>query len=282
MGNLISRKSLLFVLIVTVGLFVGTAQGEWQPIKIDTFSEDAGDEWIAPPNGSSGAPRQGWLGTVDGFFTQEWHVAYAWLGEKPTDAHAGIFRFNMPLTKRFWMGWEVPFLVNIGNKSEFGDATVTFKAMLHEEQDLSINAGVGLRIPTGNNVTGNDRAGVTPQINIWSDIGGGWSLRGGVSVDFFPESNSPAPRSALKANLAIGHTITPHEDAPLGDFTYYAALNFVQQLGGDANDTGFLSVFPGIRTHLGDALFFLTGLEIPVSNPNGFDQQLVVQIVKGF
>ena len=270
--------------IVAGSFSVAQAEQQWQPIELGTIFEDCKDPWISPPDGSSGALRQGWLNTFDGFFTKEWHLAYAWTKNAAgsSDAHVGIFRFQHPLTKRLWVGVEAPLIVNVGNENDFGDVTITLKKMLHETQDLSINTGMGIRLATGDPETGGDLWGFSPQLNVWSDLGGGWSLRGGILFNFTPEGNSPAPKSSFLGNVAIGHTLTEHDAAPLGDFTYYVAANIGVGLGGEDNDQSVVTITPGVRTHLGQATFFLAGVEIPVSNPNPFAQRVILQIVKGF
>ena len=217
MSNRISRMILPLAAagFVVTATDYASAEGEWQPIEFGTIFDDWKDPWIGPPDGSGGAPRQGWLNTFDGFFTKEWHLAYAWTKNAAgsADAHVGIFRFNHPLTKRLWVGVEVPMIVHVADQNDFGDITITVKKMLHETQDLSINTGMGIRLATGDPETGGDLWGFSPQLNIWSDLGNGWSLRGGILFNFTPEGNSPAPKSSFLGNVAIGHTITEHSAA---------------------------------------------------------------------
>lgn len=67
--------------------------------------------------------------------------------------------------------------------------------------------------------------------------------------------------------------------APLGDLTWYVAGNWREFENGPT----FLSVTPGVRTHLGGKLFLLGGIEIPVTNSNRFYREaFTVQLVQGF
>ncbi|MEE9397644.1 MAG: hypothetical protein V3V31_11600 [Methylococcales bacterium] len=275
------------------------AQPDWTPLSLTDFTKNASDSWIAPPNGTSGAPRQGWLNTVDGFFTKEWHLSAAY--KKDTqDTYTGTFQFQTPLARRLWMGIDMPFVVNKGDETDFGDVGLTLKTMFHETQDLSVSGGLGVRFATGDKATGGDAWGLFPHVSAWSDVGNGWSLRGGVGIDVLPDKNTK-PHYTFSGNFAVGHTITPHS-ALLGDFTYYVAANLKVplddgqttnlslpqvpgvrgQTGGQSLDNVTVSLTPGIRTHIADNAFILLGVELPVTNPDPFDYQVNLLLVKGF
>ncbi len=233
------------------------------------------------PNGDSGAPRQGWLATADGFFTREVHLAYDYTDANNVDAHEGLVRFHYPLSRRLWAGVTVPFYQNVGNRSGrvegFGDLTLTTQVMLHETRNLSVNAGVGWRLPTGAARLGNRVFAAQPQVNLWSDVGKGFSLRGRVAYEF-ADSNQP---DSFVLNGAIGQTVTPHSDAPFGDLTWYVAGNWREPVNG--RGSSFVSVTPGVRTHMGGNLFLLAGVELPVTdNRNSFNERYIVQLVQGF
>lgn len=70
------------------------APREWTPLKFSNFGRELTEPWIPVPNGSSGAPRQGWLATADGFFTREFHLAYDYTDSRGPDTHEVLARFN--------------------------------------------------------------------------------------------------------------------------------------------------------------------------------------------
>lgn len=256
--------------------------GEWT--ALDDFAAELTEAWIPVPNGESGAPRQGWLATADGFFTREAHLAYSYTDASFGEAHEVLARFHYPLSRRLWAGVEVPFYRDLSgsgplagaNADGFGDVTLTTQVMLAESRNLSVNAGVGWRIPVGDSDIGGGVFAAEPQINLFSDIGSGISLRGRVSYSF-PDSGVP---ESFAMNVAIGQTISDHDKAPLGDFTYYVAGNWREFSGGGGT---FLSVTPGVRTHLGGNLFALAGIEIPVTNSGStFRERFIFQLVQGF
>ncbi|MFO6445927.1 transporter [Erythrobacter sp. NE805] len=249
--------------------------GEWTPLGSQPLGEELFAKWIPVPGGESGAPRQGWLGTADGFFTREVHLAYTYVDVDGADAEQGLARFHLPLSRRLWAGLEVPFYQDRGGSSDFGDVTLNTQVMLAETRNLSLNAGVGWRLPTGSESFGNGVFAAQPQLNLFTDVGGGFSFRGRVAYDF-PDSGAP---ESFILNAAIGQTVTDHDRAPLGDLTWYVASTWREF----SNGPTFLSVTPGVRTHLGGNLFMLAGVEIPLTNGSQFfNEAFTVQLVKGF
>lgn len=250
-------------------------EGAWTPLGSEPFGSELFARWVPVPNGESGAPRQGWLGTADGFFTREVHLAYTYVDAAGDDLHQGLARFHMPLSRRLWAGLEVPFYQDRGGSSDFGDLTLTTQVMLVETRNLSLNAGVGWRLPTGSSSFGNDVFAAQPQLNLFTDVGSGFSLRGRVAYDL-PDSGVP---ESFILNAAIGQTVTEHDRAPLGDLTWYVASTWREFDNGPT----FVSITPGMRTHLGGNLFLLAGIEIPIANSSRFFREgFTVQLVQGF
>jgi hypothetical protein len=251
------------------------AQDEWKPLIPAEFGRELTQPWVPVPNGSSGAPRQGWLNTADGFFTREAHLAYDYVDADGTEAQSVLARFHYPLSRRLWLGVEAPFVQIVEDEETFGDVTVTGQLMLAETRNLSLNAGLGVRVPTGSERTGGDQFAVQPQLNLWTDVGAGVSFRGRVGWTFAESDGS----DAFVLNAAIGQTVTPHERTPIGDFTWYLSGNYREPTDGSS----FLSITPGVRGHVGGNLFLLVGAEFPFINvEDSFDQRLIVQLVQGF
>lgn len=250
---------------------------EWTPLRGDGFGDELTQKWIPVPNGSSGAPRQGWLATADGFFTREVHLAAAYTDQRGPDAWGVLARFHYPFSRRLWAGLEVPFYQEVANRGNFGDITLTTQVMLAETRNLSINAGVGWRLPTGSIAQGNNVFAAQPQINFWSDVGSGFALRGRIAYEF---ANRNQPDNFV-LNAAIGQTVTPHSQAPFGDLTWYVSMNWREPTSN--NGRTFVSITPGLRTHLGGNLFLLGGVEFPVVNrATSFNQRYILQLVQGF
>lgn len=254
------------------------AQAEdWQKLDLKSFGQELTAPWVPVPNGSSGAPRQGWLATADGFFTREIHLAYDYTRSDAPDRHQALARFHYPVSRRLWLGVEAPFYQNSAGRGDFGDVTVTTQLMLAESRNLSVNAGVGWRLPTGATRAGNNRFIPTPQLNLWSDVGSGFSVRGRIGREIADRGQG----DGLVMNAAIGQTVTPHDATPFGDLTWYVAGNWREPISGGG--PAVASVTPGMRTHLTGNLFLLAGVEFAVANrAETFRERYIVQLVQGF
>lgn len=261
-------------------------QRPWTPLSIHTLLSEGWDEvWIAPPSGLGGAPRQGFVNAADGHFNRNFILDYITTKHvvDGRDGQLGVFQFQSPLSRRLWISIDVPFVsilqttTGVPGKTSFGDLNLFPKVMLHETQNVSISAGVGVRFGTGNLETGSGQTRIFPQSQIWRDIGRGFVLRGGLGVD--AATNHSMPPSALVSELAIGRFITPHDAAPLGDLAWSLAAVMRNNLGAPHS---FVSLTPGMRTHLGNNYFFLAGYEVSVVGPRPFDDRLTFQFIKVF
>lgn len=276
MSRLAIARLLPAAFLLSVASPVLAEDQEWQPLHFGDFGKELTSKWIPVPNGSSGAPRQGWLGTADGFFTREYHLAFDYTDRQGPDGYQALARFNIPWSRRFWTGFELPFYQQSGGVTGVGDGTITAQFMLAETRNLSINAGSGFRLPWGRDALGNGVFAAEPQINLWTDLGSGFSLRGRVSYTLAGAGRS----DTFNMNVTIGQTITKHSEAPFGDLTWYVAGNWREPVNGGP---AFVSILPGVRTHLGKNLFLLAGVDIPVSHAEEFyRERFIVQFVQGF
>lgn len=259
-------------LALAVAMPARAQTAEWTPLRSDQVFTEFTQAWIPVPNGSSGTPRQGWLATVDGFFTREAHLAWSFTNAEENRGFQFLGRFNYPLSRRFWVGLEVPFYEDFGPDNGFGDISITTLAMLHETRDTSISAGIGWPIPTG---AGDGDFTITPQVDYFTDVGNAIALRGRVSdlADFGGSDD------AVRLALVIGKTVTPHEETPSGDFATHLAPNWT--LPADGGTTSF-TITPGVRTHLFGNLFLLAGVEFEHPNrEDSFNERYILQFVQG-
>jgi hypothetical protein len=260
----------------------------WTPLYAATFfSEGWREPWIGPPNGPGGSLRQGWVGVPDAFFNRQVVGIYSNTrgANGAQNEQVGAFLVESPLSRRYDLGVIVPFvdyLEGAGQTSatSFGDVTIENRFLLHETESLTVSLNLNVRVPTGQLSTGNDRTVMIPYIAFYKDFTAGFSVRGAVGAEV-PLDSNPNPRiTTLTQSLAIGQTVTPHDIPFFGDFTYYVCANVREGL--NSSNATFLSVAPGIRTHLGGNWFLLAGLEIPVTNNQAIRERLTFVLVKGF
>ena len=75
----------------------------WRPLYCSTlFSEGWLEPWVPSPNGSGGAPRQGWINAADGNFYRLWWFTFAQgFNQGPkSNAYLGAYTLYTPLSRR--------------------------------------------------------------------------------------------------------------------------------------------------------------------------------------
>jgi hypothetical protein len=75
----------------------------WRPLPLSTlFSEGWNEPWLPSPNGSGGAPRQGWINAADGNFYRLgcFTFAQAFNQGNKSNAYLGAYTLYTPLSRR--------------------------------------------------------------------------------------------------------------------------------------------------------------------------------------
>jgi hypothetical protein len=270
----------------------------WRPLRLSTlFSEGWLEPWVPSPNGSGGAPRQGWINAMDGNLYRLWFFTFAeGFNHAPaSNAYLGSYTLMTPLSRRLELITNVPFVV-VNNASSglptinrtrgtvtesqsqttFGDISFTPRVLLHETQDFSLTAEMSVVTPTGNSPLQGNTA-LVPAVAFWNNIAGGWVIRGGVGIDIPIRGGGS---DALISQLAIGQTLTAHDMPLFGDFTYYLSAVVDTPLSNGAPTS--VTLTPGIRTHLGDDWYFLAGLPTPLTKQRVADIGMILWFMKAW
>jgi len=241
------------------------------------------DETVAAPSyGSSGSARQGWINGLDGWFNEEWHIGGTRTNNHAdtSDTYTGFIHLQKRLTRRIGIGVDLPFITNTGDETGIGDFGIMLKGMLYETQDISISAGFDSYFATADKShQGGEVWRISPHVDIYKDLGNAFSFQGGVILDVLPESNTKAD-TAITGKFGFGRTMTSH-NAFLGDLTPHLVTTVKVPMGGAENDNVFVSLTPGIRTHMSGG-YILLGLEIPVTGPNTFENRATFMYIRGF
>ena len=213
----------------------------WRPLPLSTlFSEGWNEAWVPSPNGSGGAPRQGWINAADGNLYRLWFFTFAQgFNQGPKgNAYLGAYTLFTPLSRRLDLIINVPFVVRNNAASglpiinptgltmptskshtTFGDISFTPRVLLHETKDFSLTAEIAVLTPTGNQPLAGKTA-LIPAVGFWNNFAGGWVIRGGLG-DYDPARRQWEDN--LISQLAIGQTLTDHDVPLFGDFTCYVS-----------------------------------------------------------
>jgi hypothetical protein len=253
----------------------------WRPLPLSTFfSEGWNEAWVPSPNGSGGAPRQGWINAMDGNLYRLWFFTFAqaFNNAPKGNAYLGSYTLLTPLSRRLELIINVPFVVRNNavtglpilspnrpvtptsqSHSGFGDMSFTPRVLLHETKDFSFTAEMAVVTPTGTQPLAGKTTTLVPALGFWNNFAGGWVIRGGLGLAI-PMNGSG---DNLISQLAIGNTFTDHDVPLFGDFTCYLATVVNTSLA-NADQTS-VTLTPGMRTHLGNDWYFLAALPIPLT-----------------
>jgi hypothetical protein len=253
--------------VIVESIFGKPDPDTWRPLSCSTlFSEGWLEPWVPSPNGSGGAPRQGWINAADGNFYRLWWFTFAQSFNQgsSSNAYLGAYTLYTPLSRRLVLITNIPFVernvVTSGlplaggpprprqmtrNQTTFGDLTFTPRVMLHETQDWSFTAEMAVTVPTGNQPLAGKTA-LTPAVGFWNNIAGRWVIRGAFG-DLI--SLGGGGNNTLISQLAIGNTLTDHDVPLFGDFTLYVSAVADTPLSQGQRTS--VTLTPGMRTHLG-------------------------------
>ena len=99
---------------ITESIFGQPDPDTWRPLPLSTlFSEGWNEAWVPSPNGSGGAPRQGWINAQDGnlyrlsFFT----FAQGFNNGPRGNAYLGAYTIFTPLSRRLDLITNIPFVL---------------------------------------------------------------------------------------------------------------------------------------------------------------------------
>ena len=149
---------------ITGSIFGHPDPDDWRPLPCSTlFSEGWDEAWVPSPNGSGGAPRQGWINAADGNMYRLWFFTFGEAfnqGDK-SNAYIGAYTLYTPLSRRLLLITNIPFVLRNNaasglpiisptgqtnpisqNHTTFGDISFTPRVLLHETQDFSLTAEI--------------------------------------------------------------------------------------------------------------------------------------------
>ncbi len=276
---------------VTGDVYSDTAAANWQDLSYSNlFSKGWNKPWVSPPNGGGGAPRQGWINANDGVFYRLGIAVFSWQHglNNNGDGYAGNLVNYTPLNQRLEIQTNISMTSNrgvAGNdvQTNFGDFRISPRIILSESKNTTQLFNLTFRTPTGSSFNGNSVASITPEYQFWNNSWKGLVVRGGAgfTIPYAGELYKTGARSTFDANLAVGYYFTPHDAVPFGDMVWYLATNVSQPIDNRATSSNtFISLSPGFRTHLGQNWYLLGTVEVPITNNQPYDYQVMSGIMK--
>jgi hypothetical protein len=265
----------------------------WQELSYaDLFSKGWDKPWVSPPTGGGGAPRQGWLNAYEGVFYRLGISVFGWQHDLANigDGYTGSLTLFSPLNQRLEIQTDIPMVVSnqrpgTDHETNFGDFQITPRLMLSESRDVTQTFNITFRTPTGDpSNLGSSIAAVTPNYQFWANWWKGLVVRGGAGffIPYGGDLNASGARSTFNANIAAGYYFTPHDLTPVGDMVWYLSANLNKTIDDRGPSRTLVTLSPGFRTHLGQNWYLLGAVEVPVTQPDPFDYQVLGGIMKVF
>jgi hypothetical protein len=268
----------------------------WRPLPLSTlFREGWNEAWVPSPNGSGGAPRQGWIGAADGNLYRVWFFTFAQVfnqGPKG-NAYLGAYTIFTPLSRRLDLIFNVPFVIRnsagsglpiinptgqplpvFRSQTTFGDMSFTPRVLLHESKDFSLTAETAVLVPTGR-LPLEGKTALVPNISFWNNFAGRWVIRGGIG-DYIPLGGGGV--NSVISQLTIGQILTDHDVPLFGDFTWYVSTVVITPTAQHRHNS--VTLIPGIRSHLGHDWYFLAGLPTPLTQERLGDIGMIFWFMK--
>ena len=285
----------------------------WRPLGIGSFFSEGWDEPYAPVPSTDGtsriAPRQPWVNSDDGAFYRLFLFSFGYARGLPgnTNEYTGVFGMFTPFSRRFEIGWAVPFVQSAPNAlgtgptdywTGAGDLTIIPRFLLAEDKRYTISTNLFVRVPTGNARIGNNVTSLSPDIEFWANPFTGWVVRGGLGVtaptnlsaskiallDKSPPwtgfYGSPGPFSSFDARFAVGKYLRPSDAKIMPNLCVDVAANLHTAISG-GNYTYF-SLTPGFLCGMGNHWVFRAGVEVPMVGITPFQTQSFFQIIRPF
>ncbi len=124
----------------------GNQRDPWEAMPLRTFFTEGWNEpWYYYPQAPRATPRQAWIDAYDGVFYRLWFLDFTYANnfQKNGNAYLGSFTIFTPISQRFQILWNVPFITSdkggLSNTyhGNFGDFGISPRFLLSETQDFS-------------------------------------------------------------------------------------------------------------------------------------------------
>jgi hypothetical protein len=284
--------------VIAESIFGPASKDDWKPMTLMTFFSEGWDQpFVNAPEGTSGAPKQNWIGapngvfgrfaTLDFFYTNHINdVPGVFLTPNAPfmpvhtfttgNQYAAYSTILLPLNSRMELLLGTVFISS--NKSSpaghytgnWGDTGIQARFHMIEQRNFSVVSTIGERIPTGKSVNGNDINYITPGLEFWWNFAPQWVLRGGSSINILTGRRSGT--SVYVNQLSMGRYLTTKEATYFKELVVHLTATALSDIAGGAGHVNDIYLFPGLRFGLGkpDTWYALFGVQVPVSGPQPY------------
>lgn len=266
--------------------------GVQRNLGFSNFLEGWFTPWKTYEETEDKAPRVPLLRITPAFFKREVRFNYIYIDDEhhgDADVNEFAFGLELPLTLRFKVDIESKVLhVNTVEDTDnvgFGDTRLALRAMLVENDIVSLSTGSVINIPTGDEdrELGEEVTTLGQQLAFWIDLGHRISLHTFLGVDVPTGGNHKEDADMdFLYGAAVSKTFIIHETPVLHGITPFIELNGHKGFGLDEEEQYFVDLLPGVRFDLSRELYVLAGYELPLNGSEEFDKRAWFSIIKDF
>ena len=269
---------------------------EHHGVKRDLGFSNFLEEWLTPwqhyEKTKDHASRVPLLRITPAFFQREVRFNYIYIDDEhhgEADVNEFAFALELPLTLRLKVDIESKVLhVNTAEDNDnvgFGDTRLALRAMLFENNTVSLSTGSVINIPTGDadRELGEEITALGQQLACWIDLGHRISLHTFLGVDVPVGGNDKEDADMdFLYGAAVSKTFTIPENHVLHGITPFLEINGHRGFGLDEEKQYFTDLLPGVRFDLSHELYVLAGYELPLNGSEEFDERVWFSVIKDF
>jgi hypothetical protein len=295
--------------VICESIFGAASKDQWRPLGLSTlFTEGWDAPYVNSPAGTNGAPKQNWFGAADGIFARQSSLGFfftdgmttntglllspfPWAPVKPQtngNEYWASYNLYLPLNQRLELLVVVPFVASNTARpaghhvANFGDLTISERLRLVEQRNLSVQALLTERTPTGQTVNGNDINYITPALECWWNFAPRWVLRGGTGINI--DTGRTSATDTYFNNVAMGRYLTTRDAPIFREMVAHVAVSTTSDVLGRKGYITEVYVAPGLRFGLdrNDRWYALGAIQVPVAGPHPYAYQLNLGLSRNY
>ena len=296
--------------VIRESIFGAADKKDWKPLTLGTFfTEGWKDPYTNAPEGTNGAPKQNLLGAPGGVFGRYATVNFFYTNRlnnvpglflTPNAPFMPVHPFTngnvytaysellIPLNARMELYLGTVFITS--NKTSpggpyqgnWGDTGVQARFHLIDQRNFSLIGLIGERIPTGKTINASGINYVTPGFEFWWNFADRWVLRGGSSINILVGRKTGT--SVYVNQLTAGRYLTTKDANIFKELEVHVTASVLSDISGGAGSVTDVYIHPGFRFGLDnkEKLYFLGGVQVPVSGPQAYDWQPQVSLTRNY
>lgn len=238
-----------------------------------------------------GTPFSHSFGIEPAFTGRDIIVSHTYLEGEAESEHEMEVELEWAFTKRLGVIVELPYLwedeEGEASFSGLGDIVIVPRVLLVETENFLLTLQAESKLPSGSSSTGGEKA-IAPGINLWNDLGYGFTLNSAIAIEHEYEENA----NALEFGLGLiktfstsesGHSDhTGHHHGTAGLLNLHLEVTGESPLNGEEEGDVNLEGIFGVSYALTQSMDVRLGYIFPITTPKEIDYGLTGGLIYHF